>query len=99
MVAYDCPTLKGVAAGHAYVLGTHFCFPPVYAMHADTGVGALQWTWTHDIADACCFVSKGEAERMLRDDPGIAQLLARLDDDAAERRVRPLKVELKIAPA
>ena len=98
MDAYDCVAFSDVASGRAYVIGTHFCFPPIYAMHADTGRGPLQWVWTHDIANASCSASKDGAERKMRDDPGLAHLLAKLDD-ATRKRVGVLRVGLKISPA
>ena len=92
-------TMHDLSAGYTYVVGTHFCFPPVYARFGTVaGRRKATWHWTHELLAAEGFVSRESAERHIAGDPGLVALLEGLDD-AARRRITVLKAELKVGPA
>jgi len=92
-------TMHDLAAGYTYVVGTHFCFPPIYARFGTVaGRRKATWHWTHELLAAHGFVSREDAERFISGNADFAKLLEGLDD-AARRRITVLKAELKVGPA
>lgn len=81
-------TIYDVAEGGCCVVGTRFCFPPMYAAFR----GRKGWAWTTEVANAKV------AEVHLAGDPGLRQLMDGLDDET-RGRIAILRVGLKIGPA
>lgn len=94
-------TLQEIMSGRAYVIGTHFCFPPMYAARSTVqrGCGAApetRWSWADGLLRAECYGSKEAAERGLAS-PEVKALVSSLDD-IVRPRVQVLKVQLKVVP-
>lgn len=89
--------MHDLAAGYTYVVGTHFCFPPIYARFGVPPKGRkATWHWTHELLSAYGFVTKESAEQQLAEDPGLVNLLEGLDYTIC-RRITVLKAELKVS--
>jgi hypothetical protein len=89
-------TMHDLKAGYTYVVGTHFCFPPIYARFGVPPRGRkATWHWTHELLSAYGFVTQEDAERQLAEDPKLVKLLEGLDV-TVRRRITVLKAELKV---
>ena len=94
-------TIQDIAAGRAYVIGTHFCFPPMYVNSSTVQRGyktapETRWGWTDGLLHAECYGSKETAERGLASSE-VKALVASLDD-SVKPTVQVLKVQLKVVP-
>jgi len=94
-------TVQDIATGHAYVIGMHFCFPPMYVTSSTVQRGYKAapetcWNWTDGLLHAECYGSKEAAERGLAS-PWVQALVASLDD-SVKPMVQVLKVQLKVVP-
>lgn len=85
--------MKGLLKGPSYVIGTQFCFPPIYARF----MGKKGWTWTSDVGAAKAFSTKQQAETRLTGNAGLKELLGQLDD-VVSRRIKVLQVTLQVSP-